>query len=180
MHQWLGLVECCFILQTKKVNAFPAWKMLREIDRSMDRSQVHWKGASPYIFARLTSRKYLQFIRDVYKGKYEVRINVGLTGFNLCVADEYCRHCDSYPVRRAEALAYTSRIAVRKQVFGIHGKKCKRCGDTKHLQLDHIVPVVRGGVDEISNLQPLCRSCNAKKGAKKDFDLKNPDHRENQ
>jgi len=36
------------------------------------------------------------------------------------------------------------------------------------LLADHIVPRARGGTDELSNLQPLCDTCNLKKGARPD------------
>lgn len=44
---------------------------------------------------------------------------------------------------------------------------CLRCGrnDVK-LTLDHVVPLVMGGKHLIENAQPLCKSCNSKKGAK--------------
>lgn len=47
------------------------------------------------------------------------------------------------------------------------GYRCLACGnhDAK-LCIDHVVPLSRGGTNEISNIQPLCRSCNSKKHAK--------------
>lgn len=47
---------------------------------------------------------------------------------------------------------------------------CQNCGkympDRVGLQIDHIVPVARGGKTVESNLQVLCSRCNGSKGAK--------------
>jgi 5-methylcytosine-specific restriction endonuclease McrA len=43
---------------------------------------------------------------------------------------------------------------------------CAICGTNEGLVIDHIVPVSRGGGSELSNLQSLCRSCNAQKGTR--------------
>jgi 5-methylcytosine-specific restriction endonuclease McrA len=43
---------------------------------------------------------------------------------------------------------------------------CVKCRAMKDLTWDHIVPLAKGGLNELSNLQVLCRSCNAKKGAR--------------
>lgn len=42
--------------------------------------------------------------------------------------------------------------------------RCFCCGREKPLHIDHIVPVVQGGTDDITNLQPLCALCNRRKG----------------
>lgn len=40
---------------------------------------------------------------------------------------------------------------------------CVICGDYEFLHLDHIVPISKGGVNTIKNIQVLCRKCNLKK-----------------
>ena len=43
---------------------------------------------------------------------------------------------------------------------------CVRCGATKNIHADHIVPLAKGGLHcGQSNQQPLCARCNSKKGA---------------
>ena len=45
-----------------------------------------------------------------------------------------------------------------------YGNRCLACGDTEaSLEADHVVPLTRGGSDDIGNIQPLCGSCNRKK-----------------
>lgn len=43
---------------------------------------------------------------------------------------------------------------------------CWVCLSTERLEVDHIIPISRGGTNDISNLTTLCRSCNSSKGKK--------------
>ena len=51
----------------------------------------------------------------------------------------------------------------RKELMEKAGHKCPQCGATDNLEIDHIVPISRGGDGRMENLQVLCRSCNRKK-----------------
>lgn len=42
--------------------------------------------------------------------------------------------------------------------------KCGSCARDIPLEVDHIVPVSKGGSDELDNLQTLCFECNRGKG----------------
>ena len=76
--------------------------------------------------------------------------------------------------RREHARRYTSRkranggshtVEEWLALCDAYDGKCARCG-AEEQTLDHIVPVLLGGSNDIENIQPLCRSCNSSKGAK--------------
>ena len=70
--------------------------------------------------------------------------------------------------RRARKLAnggdYT--VADIDALFVAQSGKCAGCGHAKKLEIDHIIPIARGGLNAMPNLQLLCRKCNASKGAR--------------
>jgi 5-methylcytosine-specific restriction endonuclease McrA len=46
------------------------------------------------------------------------------------------------------------------------GFRCLCCGEKRHLEADHVVPVSKGGPSWLWNIQPLCKPCNSSKGNK--------------
>lgn len=83
---------------------------------------------------------------------------------------EYARcqrdNLNSYKERRRKANINNGKDSVRKQVFSRDGYQCNMCKSTSNLSIDHIVPVSKGGGNELDNLQCLCKPCNSKKGVK--------------
>ena len=60
----------------------------------------------------------------------------------------------------------------RKKILERDGYKCQKCGTSidqePHLllEVDHIIPLSKGGTTEERNLQTLCWKCNRSKGTK--------------
>ena len=62
--------------------------------------------------------------------------------------------------------------ASRMLIWQKYGKHCAYCGKTlkyEDMQIDHLIPVYRGGKDTFDNYMPACRACNY---YKKTFTLK--------
>jgi 5-methylcytosine-specific restriction endonuclease McrA len=70
---------------------------------------------------------------------------------------------DRYQQKKANGGSHTE--AEWLEMCELLGDICLRCRQEKKLTKDHVVPIGKGGGDGIDNLQPLCASCNASKGA---------------
>ena len=61
---------------------------------------------------------------------------------------------------------------MRKAIKERDNYTCKNCGNSIHnepnllLEVDHIIPIKKGGLTEEKNLQTLCWRCNRHKGSK--------------
>lgn len=106
-----------------------------------------------------------------------------------------CRECINYRCRTkyystAKASAYRSRhkdkirmwkanryyrlraggVGVKlnqwKAILEFYNHVCLCCGRTGRITIDHIMPISLGGKHDVTNVQPLCWSCNSRKNAK--------------
>lgn len=55
---------------------------------------------------------------------------------------------------------------LRQEIFERDCYTCVNCGSTEKesLEIDHIMPISKGGKTEPDNLQTLCHDCNFRKG----------------
>ncbi len=61
---------------------------------------------------------------------------------------------------------YDMRAFMAREI-GLQAKPCPFCSrpiDILSLELDHVVPLARGGDSGLSNLSPCCEACNREKG----------------
>ena len=98
---------------------------------------------------------------------------------------EDCDHCQemirwfgpmppAHLIRRYASGAYPSRDRakhiipsdVRWAVWERDNFTCQHCGSRRDLTIDHVIAESKGGANEKSNYQTLCRRCNSAKGTK--------------
>ena len=53
----------------------------------------------------------------------------------------------------------------RKHCYKRDNNKCVKCGTSKGLTVDHVIPkTMKGGTCKLLNLQTMCKQCNNEKG----------------
>ena len=68
---------------------------------------------------------------------------------------------------RVERGKVTNKL--RFYIYNRDGNRCVHCGSRENLEVDHIIPISKGGKTVVNNLQTLCHRCNVEKGAKSHF-----------
>jgi 5-methylcytosine-specific restriction endonuclease McrA len=60
--------------------------------------------------------------------------------------------------------SFTTAEWIALKIF--YDNKCLCCGKKRKLEPDHVLPLSKGGRNDIFNIQPLCLPCNRRKGTK--------------
>lgn len=71
----------------------------------------------------------------------------------------------NYPLKKCNYLnVYYEKTwhDYRELTFEKYGHCCAKCGSKEELQIHHIIPISKGGTNDLTNLIPLCKKCHEK------------------
>ena len=69
-------------------------------------------------------------------------------------------------IYKKKRLVFT-RPSFRKKVIDKKGGICCNCGRLEEIQYHHIVPLINGGTNKLTNIVPICQECHSKAHDKK-------------
>jgi len=134
------------------------------IKRFSDDGKMHYHKGYIYIVNFISHQSLNPKIkRGIEKALEEIPSDI-LEYFGVSFSAEE----DAIKFKRREISA-----SLRFDVFSKCNNKCVICGSdstTSLLEVDHIIPVSKGGSNDLSNLQILCQACNNGKSDKIDYD----------
>jgi ATP adenylyltransferase len=148
-----------------------------------DESQIEYYTLITNRMVGKVLRNHGLVARDERTKEYELRGFDSLTATERKELVALCKQrLDAFVAARGAAI-YQHRHAasgyvpgtIRYEVLKRARFRCELCGisaDEKALEVDHINPRNRGGLDDVSNYQALCYSCNATKRDRDDTDFR--------
>lgn len=118
---------------------------------------------------RARDRRYREENRERLRAKGRARYRVDAEKIKARMAqwvkDNPGRHRDNAHKRRARmAGAAISPADMAQIIVELKRQPCVYCGATERIEIDHVIPLCRGGAHEPENLAPACKSCNCSKG----------------
>ena len=117
-------------------------RCIREENPEISRERVrknYWKNPKPHAIRMKQWRQANPEKVNYYNQKYREMLNLNGGTFTF---EEWMTLCELYDFR------------------------CLCCGKQTKLTPDHVIPVVHNGLNDIENIQPLCKSCNSRKHSK--------------
>lgn len=117
----------------------------------------------PSVIKSMCNTCYVRQLTDKNKERYAA---LRRAQFEAAPEKVRAKRCSNKHTRRARLNGrYT--VAQWEALLELFNHTCPCCGEAgEKLTVDHIVPISKGGSNTIDNIQPLCLTCNIKKGAK--------------
>lgn len=137
---------------------------------------VDWQGPEGNLVERLVEIGFLDISGDVYKiHEWGVHNGWAATAAKRSEVSRkasqskwggLCGGNETRSQRLSDARKKGSHQAAEwKAMVEFFGATCVKCGADGKIVKDHIIPIYQGGSDCITNIQPLCKTCNSSKGS---------------
>lgn len=145
---------------------------VREIDRQRYASHREKSKAVMQDIRDRDRPAYRAKAREWSKEKYhrdprKHRVAVSAWAKNNPDKAKACRdHSNLMRRGRIHGASGTHTKAQRTYLRATYLGRCAYCFDSNATDFDHVVPLARGGANDIANIVPACEQCNASKGAK--------------
>lgn len=156
---------CCKMNRFSEVPPYKSVEKIRELEKELFKRRI--KRQNPGYFIKVT----LNLIKSdgkITKTKCNTYSPTQISRYRERINDkndDYYIHKDIWDsLTKVERGIVTNKL--RFEIYKRDEYKCCRCGAKDNLEIDHIVPISKGGKSTINNLQTLCHNCNIKKGVK--------------
>lgn len=138
----------------------PVWR-----SKKLSRNRAYNK-ANPEVGSRAQKKWYDnggKAIRDAWREANRERYNELIAIWKLNNPEQNIIDCNRRRTRLLDRGNFTKEewLALCEK----YDFKCINCGAAEQ-HADHVIPLSKGGMNTIDNIQPLCRSCNSRKGTK--------------
>jgi len=133
--------------------------------KQLNTGRTHFKkGSVPWNKGKKLSDSHKELLSISHKGQKPHNYKGG-----IAKTKEYIRFYKSrykFQKRNAEGSHTFDEWETLKAQYNWKCPCCDKAEPEIKLTQDHIIPISRGGSDNIENIQPLCGSCNSRKHAK--------------
>lgn len=139
----------------------PEWRA-KKLVRNKAYNSTH-----PEVTSRAQKKWYAnggKAIRDAWRENNRDRYNALIRAWARAHPESSVVQCN---LRRARIQGAEGQFTVEEWLMLCqqYDYKCVNCGAPEQTA-DHVVPLSKGGSNKIDNIQPLCKSCNSKKGVR--------------
>ena len=127
-------------------------------------TKIVYKKPRPYrLFVKLTYHNMGGRFMDEKERIFEAaEIKTAINNLNQKQGNYYLNKDVWDSICKVERSKVSNRL--RFAILERDHKRCRKCGSRYNLEIDHIIPISKGGKSTYDNLQTLCHHCNYLKG----------------
>ena len=143
----------------------PPWiKLYRDLLDDPNWAELNGLAVKHLVMMWIVASENNGYLPKVNKLAFRLRCTVEEVSESISRLSHWLEETDEEPTQWESP--WPSRhvsLGLKGLVLERDGGACIFCGAAENLEIDHIIPVSKGGESRLENLQVLCRSCNRKK-----------------